>query len=194
MRAANGGVRLRGSRRRALAFGALLLVAGGLLSACGSARRYQRIALPAETRLYVAVFVDETPEGRVGLPLSEAVRVEVYRRDPPRLAIGFDEGTWALDGTVLALEEQPDGDGRVTLTVRVSARLLEKGGAVVARLGELAASARYRVGGSEEATLERREKALETAVRDLAREIVRRVERAGDTPTLTEVEGEGDEG
>lgn len=194
MRAPDGLLRRGSAGPRALLALALVLVTA-LSAACGSARVLRRLDLPPGTRLYVAVFVDETEEGRVGVPLANAVRLEVYRRDPARLSMSFEEGTWALDGTVLALEEREE-DGRVSLVVRARARLLDKGGAVIARLGELESSSRYRVARKSAETEERRAAAIDSAVRELAREIVRRVERANDEPgmTATNAEGEGVEG
>lgn len=184
------------ARRRFVARVALVVAALALTSACGSARLARRLDLPPDTRLYVAVFVDETEEGRVGVPLADAVRVEVYRRDPARLAMSFDEGTWALDGTVLALVERQDERGRMQLTVKARARVLDKRGDVVAALGNLESAASYRVSKERVETEQRRADALEDAVRDLARELVRRVERAAEAPsaTTTDADSGGGEG
>lgn len=154
------------------------LVVASLLTACGSARFMRKLDLPPDARLYVAVFVDETDEGRVGVPLADAVRVEVYRRDPARLAMSFEEGTWALDGTVLALEETPGDRGKMRLTVLARARLLNKAGDVVAVLGPVRSSSSYRVSRERAETEMRRDEALENTLLSLAREIVKRVEQA----------------
>lgn len=159
---------------------ALVVVLSALLGACASSRYSRRLELPPGARLYVAVFVDETDEGRLGVPLADAVRMEVYRRDPERLAMTFDDGTWALDGTVLALEEAPSDEGRMQLTVRARARLLDKSGDVVAVLGPGESTASYRLSRERAETERRRLRALDDAIARLAREIVRRVEHADD--------------
>lgn len=162
-------------RRVLLAVASALVVV--LACGCGSSRYGRRLQLPPEQRLYVAVFVDETEEGRVGVPLADAVRVEVYRRDPARLAMTFDEGSWVLDGTVTALEETPADDGRMRLTVQARARLLDKAGTTVARLGAVDSTASYSISRERAETEARRRDAIDAALEGLARELVRRVER-----------------
>lgn len=167
---------VRQRRRLLVAVASALVVV--LSCACGSARYGRRLQLPPEQRLYVAVFVDETEEGRVGVPLADAVRVEVYRRDPARLAMTFDEGAWVLDGTVTAVEEAPADDDRMRLTVQAKARLLDKAGTTVARLGAVDSTTTYRISRTRAETEARRRDAIDTALEGLARELVRRVERA----------------
>jgi hypothetical protein len=165
------------ARALSLVVAALLLGAG-----CVGQRARRDLALPPQTRLYVAVFVDETDGGGVGLPLTEAIRYEVYRRAPARLAMSFDETSFALDGTVVKLEELPVQAGHVRVRVRVQAlaRLVNIRGEEVSNLGDFTAEARYVLARDDEESDERRTAAIRQAVNALARDLVDRLhERRG---------------
>lgn len=150
-----------------------------LAGACASSRANRPIAVPDAQRIYVSVFVDESPRGEVGVPLADALRVEIYRRDPSRLAMTFDEGAVAVDGTVHSVEEQPAGAGQLSVVVEAGARLVNRDGAVIADLGRAEAEGVYRPRRERAATDAARSQAIEAAVQRLARELIRRVDDAG---------------
>lgn len=145
---------------------------------CAAVQPARRLEVPGPGRLYVAVFVDETEAGEIGVLLAQAIRVEVYRRDPALLALVFDEGSLALDGTVVSLEEEPASVGAMQVRIRAEAALVDWDGEVVADLGTVEATASYFLRRDRQRTEAGRRQAVEEAVRALAREIVRRVDRA----------------
>jgi hypothetical protein len=173
----------------ALAAGALLVA---VLAGCGSARFVRPIAVPAGERIYVSVFVDETARGEVGVPLAEALRIEIHRRDPSRLAITFDEGAVAVDGTVQRVKEAPAGAGRLRVVVHADVTLVDKAGGVVAELGTMEGGAEYSPSRDRGETELRRREAMRDAVRSLAREILRQVDLAGRDHQPADDEGSDD--
>jgi hypothetical protein len=179
---------------------ALFALLGLALSGCATSGGSRALSVPSESRVYIAVFVDESETGEAGVPLSEAVKIEIYRRDPSRLALSFEEGSVALDGTVMAVRESGGDEGRRKVAVLAHARLVRKDGSEVADLGDAAAEAEYEVARALAETEARREEALYRAVRILARELVRRVDRAGQQPAADaagdatdEAEAKGDD-
>lgn len=150
-----------------------------LTSGCAAVRLARSVEVPERGRLYVAPFVDETRAGEVGVRLADAVKLELFRRDPALLSVVFDEESVALDGTVLALDEARAEGGRYSLRIRASALLVNRDGEQVADLGRVEARASYALSRDPRETEEARARALEDAMRALARELLRRVDRAG---------------
>ena len=156
----------------------MALAAGLLFGGCPAHLANGGMRVPEQGRLFVAVFVDESEHGEAGVPLTDAVKVELFRRDPSLLAIGFEEGTIALDGTVHAIDERAADDGRYALIIRASARLVGRDGALIADLGPMDARTTYRLSRDRRETEQARARALDDALRALARETLRRVHRA----------------
>ena len=70
---------------------------------CAGIQSVGRLRTPQEKRLYVPVFVDETQNGEAGVTLRDALRHEIFVRDPERYCASFERDCWAFDGTVVSL-------------------------------------------------------------------------------------------
>lgn len=160
------------------ALGFLLALTGLHAAGCATSSRDVRVPGGHES-VYVAVFVDETEHGEVGLQLTEAIQYEIWRRDPAALASFFERDTVAIDGTVVSLKEVPVGEGEIELRVRVRAAIIDKEGRQVADIELAESRARYRQYRSAKKTEAARRQALEDAVRDMAHHVVRQIDQAG---------------
>lgn len=163
---------------RSAVLAVLLGVAASALGGCATVGR-RGVDVPLHDKLYVAVFVDESERGEVGVALADAIQLELWRRDPESLVLFFEESSVALDGTVLSVQEKPVSDG-MELTVEVSARLVDRNQKVVADLGQASVTERYVVYRSPGATASARRDALVEAVQALAKQVLDRVNEAGE--------------
>jgi len=166
----------------ATAKAALLVVCILLQSACTSSRNGMRV--PGHDRLYVAVFVDESARGEVGVMLAQAIQVEVFQREPRRLAMTFDEGSLAIDGTVHALDERVLPTGEHEVAIRTTVLLVDKSGARVGEIGPLESRATYRPGRDDSATETARRDAIARVVRTLAVYVTQEIDARGRAPTV----------
>jgi hypothetical protein len=174
-------------RRQKVARGAKNLVRAALVlcalvvTGCTSSRGGIRV--PGHDRVYVAVFVDESARGEVGVMLAEAIQVEVFQRDPGRLAMTFDEGSLAIDGTVHALDERVLPTGEVEIAIRTTVLLVDKRGGRVGEIGPVESRATYRPGADAEKTESARHDAIARIVRTLAVHVTREIDARGRAPT-----------
>lgn len=119
---------------------AALWVWASAAAGCAALRPSPPLVTPHDSALVVPVFVDETETGEVGVLLARALQSEIYARAPHKLSLLFDEGTFAVDGTVLRLVETADGPGRIRLQLEVSARLVNRNRNLEIRLGRVSTS------------------------------------------------------
>lgn len=156
----------------------LLVACAALQAGCATTR--DGIRVPGHERVFVAVFVDESATGEVGVALAEAIQIEVYGRDPDRLAMTFDESSLALDGTVHALDEREVGGGEREIAIRTTVLLVDKQGARLGEIGPVESRATYRpVAGDAGATDEARRAAIARIVRTLAGYVTRELDARG---------------
>lgn len=162
------------ARLRPAAIALALLAASACVSTRGGS-----IRVPAAQTLYVVAFVDMTREGKVGVPLAEAIQLEVYRRNPATLSMVFDDKSVALDGTVTQMEDVAIESGTRQIRIEIEAMLSNKRGGVVADLGRLRASAPYRVHANMPETERLRDEAIAAATGALAIKVTDAIDRAG---------------
>ena len=142
------------------------------------------LAVPRGGRVYVAPFVDETSEGAAALGLTDALKHEVFDRDPKRYAPGLDAETVVVDGTVVKLTDTPiDGGagalGAYEVALGATALVVDGHGAVLVDLGSAEARRRYDLSADRKATELARRAALEAAMHSIAHTLVDRLDDAG---------------
>ncbi len=138
------------------------VVVGGLLLGCATS------APPGPVRaegsfVYVAPFVDLTPEMRLGLAMTALVQERVYARAPNRFLVVFDDAAGAVDGTVLSIQDVADEANKRDVVVSVRAIVVDKRGRVRHDTGVVDRRARYEVSSDAGETGRRRERALAIA-------------------------------